>query len=771
MRSFWAIFGTTWLLLAAIPVHAQALRVEAGEHAAFTRIVVPWPNSGRWDARLAEGQVSLSLEGHTGGFDVARVFQRIQRSRIAAVSQNEDALTILMNCECDVAAFSNGKGYVVIDVADAGRTVVPPLEMVRAPVVPAPSISATPTPMPVPMPWMAEQLRARSESEGSEPEKDEPAPVFHATPLEPDLPSTAQLDILNELQRRLAQEVGSATTRGVLEPAQEGLALTDLLEDAQQPAKKAEQPEEPYKVKPSQNLRITTSRDVPQKPGHHDALEISSGIVCPANEVAALENWGDEREFAVQISEHRSLLYGEFDRLDAEAAMDLARTYLYFGFGAEAAQLLRLKKDPHASDPIFAGIAEILERGHTDPSHALTAFADCDSSIALWAVLSMKKIPSGTLVNKAATLRALNKLPLHLRKFLAPALSERFLEFGDPKGAATALRSIERSPEQMEPEGTLAQASLALENGEDEQAVTKFEEVIGTNAAPSPNALLALVSEQLAKDQPISHETALLVEAYAYELQENDLGPELRRIHVLSLTRSGQYDEAFQALSMLRAEGGSLSMDVGSQVITELTASASDVVFLDHIFQQTDHALDSLDAPAKMAVSKRLLGLGFPGPAQRVLAFVPDRPVDPERQILAARIALGLEQTNQAVAVLIGIEGAEADRLRAEAALKSGATSEAAAFFAKADDAEAATRTAWLAEDWASLTPEETPVFGPMATLATTATEVALEAEGMLSRTSAAVEESASARETIRALLNAPDVLLPSDDQAVADTQ
>ena len=753
-------------LAASLPgsAYAQALRVQSGEHAAFTRIVIPWGNDRPWVATRDQSKVTLDLEGHTQGFDVGRVFDRVPRTRISDLGRDGDSLVVSLNCNCDVAAFANGKGFIVIDVADAGRTIVAPLEVATVPdvvlVEQAPSLR--PEPVPVPMPWIAEQLEAGRKAARTAPEPQIPAPSPAADPLALQVPSSEQISILNELQRRLVEEVGSATTRGVLEPAQERLPSLLSLEETVTPAQQAQNqtvPDEPRQVKATQNLRITTSRDIPAEQYNNPSLSISSGNVCPSEQEAMVEEWGDDRSFGAQISTHRNNLYGEFDRLDPDALKKLVRLYLYFGFGAEATQLLKLYPDTLNEDPILHGIAEIMEKGHASAIHQLDTLMDCDSNIALWAILSSKKLPEGALVNKAAALRALNRLPRHLRKFLAPELSTRFLDFGDANGAATAMRSIERAPEEMEPEGTLALASIALENGEDVKATEKLESVIKANKVPSPEALLKLVNERLAADQPITPETALLVEAYAQELRDSEMGPELAKAHILSLTRSGQYDAAFEAFDTMSASRwAAAATDIRSKMIAELVTSAGDVVFLDHFFRQPNSVVDDLPWTTKMAAADRLLSLGFAGPAQSVLALLADRPASTARQMLAARVALELGQTNQAVAVLIGVEGAEADQIRAEAALRSGAADEASVLFARAKQPEAAAETAWLAEDWANLTSQDTPIFGPMAELAALDAEVALESEGMLARTSAAVDESVSAREAIGALLNALDI-------------
>jgi len=77
------------------------------------------------------------------------------------------------------------------------------------------------------------------------------------------------------------------------------------------------------------NLRISTSRDLPET--FRDLSEITSiqGQVCPPDSMLAISTWGDARPFAEQIAQARHGLFGEFDRIDPDIALKLAKTYLY----------------------------------------------------------------------------------------------------------------------------------------------------------------------------------------------------------------------------------------------------------------------------------------------------------------------------------------------------------------------------------------------------------------------------------------------------------
>ena len=294
-----------------------------------------------------------------------------------------------------------------------------------------------------------------------------------------------------------------------------------------------------------------------------------------------------------------------------------------------------------------------------------------------------------------------------------------------------------------------------------------MEDVIDDNSAQSPRALIALVNAQLRDNQPISHDTAGLIEAYAQELRETDLGPELQRAHVLALAKSGQFDRAFAAT---RALGGdqedTASGSLRALLLKETAETADDLVFLDHMFRQTEEHIAMVPLTTKLKIAERYLALGFGHAAQSVVEMIPEDPRNRTRQILAARISLSLERPAMARAALLGIKGAQEDLLRAQAQRMSGALEEAHRLFMLAERPQEAVKTAWLANDWQSLTPEETPIFGPVAMVAAEPAEPDPEYEGMLARSSDALQESVNARRVLSEMLQAPELQIDLQEQA-----
>ena len=327
------------------------------------------------------------------------------------------------------------------------------------------------------------------------------------------------------------------------------------------------------------------------------------------------------------------------------------------------------------------------------------------------------------------------------------------------------MRSIDRLPTPETPAARLESAQLDREADDTTEVQVQLRDLADENVAESPEALVALVDVRHAANQPIDPKTAMLVAAYAQELRNTPLGPSMRRAHVISLAKSGQFDAAFEAFLDLGGKSGEATdAELLASMLRTLTQEADDIVFLEHALDREVADLAALSPADRIAFSRRMNGLGFPLKAEQFLASLPERPRRDDRQLLAAEIALSLDKPMKALADLLEVEGEAANLLRAKAKRASGAHEDAHRLFAEAAQEQHATETAWLAPNWRDLTLADSPVFGPAAGLPPVA-PIDRSRDGMLSRSTAALEESAQTRETLRALLQS-DELRPTVEDA-----
>ena len=726
-----------------LPATAEPIPVQSGEHAAFSRIVTPLRDA-EWSVAQDGRKVTLQYVGVSDTFDISEVFDLIPRDRIQSVQTNAGELTLSLNCDCAVSAVTERGAFVVIDVADDRAALESPERMVAG-------VDQTTTTEP----------DATARQNAPFVPKRPPSADREPSGWQPDIIPPGNIAAVDALQRRLAQELKTATRRGVLSPNRGNQNQAPAASwPADAPSRKGDQtvtqsPPDPVPPRNLGNLRISTSRDLPRT--FRDLTEITNqeGQVCPPNSTLAVATWGDDRPFAEQIVQARQGLFGEFDRINPKAAKRLAQTYLYFGFGAEAREVLRLDPLVTEKSPLLLTMARIVDGDAVPPKNALSDLIECRGDAALWSTLVAPIPPAGALPKSDDALRTLSGLPRHLRVLLAPKLHSVLLAYGDPAGAATALRILERVPGELDSAARIALAKGKLERGDTDQAAEALAEVVQENAEQSPTALIALVNTKLKQKKPISVETSRLVDAYAQELRGTALGPEFERIQILALAQSGQFDAAFSQLSNSR----DLPESVAPQVLALLTKDASDIVFLEHALGRRPQDISASPQNAVLALGNRLLALGFASDAELALSVLPSPPRQPEHKMLSAKISLAMGKPFRAQAELLNLDDETANRLRADAKRMSGAHDEAHVLYDQINSPQEAKETAWLSEDWRSLTDLETPAFGPAAVLPRSPGASA-ETDGMLARTSALLEQSVQARETMSELLNSDAVQL-----------
>lgn len=116
-------FAIVFVLLSSM-ASAATLPVQGGEHADFTRLVVPLPDGANWDLQVMGQQAILRIEG--ADFHTSRTFDKIPRDRLESIAVRESALTLGLACDC-VLRRSIVDRHLVIDISNTQDTAVLPV--------------------------------------------------------------------------------------------------------------------------------------------------------------------------------------------------------------------------------------------------------------------------------------------------------------------------------------------------------------------------------------------------------------------------------------------------------------------------------------------------------------------------------------------------------------------------------------------------------------------------------------------------------------------
>ena len=590
------LFFLLLFLLFLRPAMSQTVTVVSGEHNGFTRLVLTFPEPADWRVgRTPDGYV-FQIVGTQPRYDLSRVFDRIDRRRLASIwaDPGDGGLRMGVACPCHVLPFEFRPGTIVIDLRDGQPPPGSSFEQtLDGQAVPRLTAESPPRPRPrprsLPAPalfdWRDAALGGRWSGQQT------------STPMSVPTPDRSLLT----LQEDLMMDLSRAVAEGLVDPVRRPPPGV--------PQKGRSSPDD-------SNLRMGPPLDARSGLSTPTALS-AQGAVCPSQESLAIADWGDRRPVSVQIAEALSNLTGEFDRPEPAAVRRAVQFLLYLGFGAEASSLITAFPTDDPERDLWLSMARLIDGG-ADPSGAFAGFAACDTPAALWAGLADPSL-SPADINSAALLRAFSALPPHLRRHIGPTLAERFLA-ADDIGTATALQNaLLRLPGSPDSRTIILSARLNSAQGVAPLAKDQLETVLSDPGPSQSQALIALIELHAADGRPLDPAHAEAVAAFLSQADGTDEAPALARAHVLALALTDRFDAAFSALPKAPDAAPDL---------WRLLANGPDSAVLLHALGVGAEAIPSTIAPSvRESLAARLQNLGFPDQARRwSLQSSPDGP-------------------------------------------------------------------------------------------------------------------------------------------------
>jgi hypothetical protein len=405
-----AALGLLSVSFATTQTWAQTIRVQSGEHADFTRLVLDIGASRSWRLER-EGEVTrLRLDPPVDGFDITRVFDLIPRTRLAGLLVR-DGLELSLACPCDIEASRFQGRYLLLDIRlaeDQGRP-VDPLQIARRDAAGQ-------------LPDTARLLFG--------PPRDPSQPEDPVSPPPTMIPGIAREDPaavdLQEVARIMSEQLARAAAAGLLDasadrPMTDADPVRDLAVSSgdQTPSRPTAGGAPMPVLPPGIPLRAETALD--------RALPLplmiqprQDGLGC-TGAALGLHDGSPTGSLQEGLGALRLALFDERDQLQPDGVVALARHYLAFGFGAEAAYWLAQIDTPPPSMPVIASLVDEVPGPHFPPEPDPLA---CSDDELLWRYLDGAFDPTTLTSEEAGRLqRATAALPHDLRDQIAPRMA------------------------------------------------------------------------------------------------------------------------------------------------------------------------------------------------------------------------------------------------------------------------------------------------------------------------------------------------------------
>lgn len=674
-------------LALASMARAQDIPIRSGEHETFTRLVLTLPAPTEWELGSTGRRATLRLSGNVASFGTNGVFDRIPRSRLLALraSPADGTLQMDLACDCEVRGFVDRNRFLVIDIADSDQAALA-----------APSWRDLPLPQPT-----ARYTFTRPEAPQTA-KSARPAAQAAPTPPEPIGPDefaaiNARRETLTRSEARLLQQLSRAASQGLVTARLPQVTAPD------QPEPTTSQDQPVTRI----HLNATTSVDRDQRFDPSAQPVGANDPTCIPNEQLMLSEWSDGQGFAPEIANWRRGLYSEFDKVNPEAALGLARAYLHFGFGAEAVRSTDLMPPEQDDRAVLSALGRIVD-GEQDGG-VFAGQHGCETDAAFWAIMAAPPGQDLSGRNTVAMLQAYHRLPTHLRAHLGPSLARKLTALNDGENAALVLRAARRTPSHAVSDTALAAAGLATLQGETEEAETHLDAAIIGGGAAAPEALVAKVEARWDTRAALAPEEVAVLASYANEYRRANSGPALRAALSVAYGLSGDFSAAFEALGDVERRDGSAARALPEARLIELLAiNGADAEFAERALARLSQDDDGWSWALRQTVAARFLDIGLPMAARDVLSRGEAGRAPDEVTLVIADSYLGTGDPAAALDALRGLDGDRANILRGRAYLLAGNFSSAARLFDVAGDEARHERAMWLAGSWQSSEDDKT---------------------------------------------------------------
>ncbi len=553
--------GAAPSLAADAPGASQAVRLGAGEHADFSRVVLNMAPPAGWSARNVQGGVEVVLPGAVAAFDDKAVTTQRRAHRVASAHARPESggavLRLDFDCNCSAKVYALRGSMIVVDVSDgAPEAVMATTRAARQETRANGAASAGHADAAQAEPLAQEHHQGHGSDEHIAAQ--DAAERIEATAKPPVSPKDEMEAEVARAREMLLQQLQRAADEGFVRFREDPRAAQSEIHTADAPAAReghnaSPEPtpahgaahDEPHAPAPKgidqamsektaqghSNRTLSDAADAPapvadahasHAPAHateaghttapaHGArakpamdARANEAVAemppvdepdCPDETVLSPEFWLDERPFHEGLAAHRAAMFDGLNRVDAEAAREMAGFYLGHGLGAEAALMTEAFASNDPALAILADAGRIIDGLELPKESPFLRKTPCKGKTALWqaAALSQTDLQASAKAFRASG-RSIARTPEPLRRLLGERIALATARTGDSEASSAILALLSRNLDEPTDGMRMANAELALHEGRIVAAQAEFDAILQGRGEYAVEAAIALAS-------------------------------------------------------------------------------------------------------------------------------------------------------------------------------------------------------------------------------------------------------------------------------------
>ena len=716
-------------LMLPVSAFAEAVAVVSGEHDGYTRLVFAISPDREWNLAIGQNFATLVFPAQNLEFEDDGVFARIPKTRLVSThpEQGEGAAVYRMTlgCDCEVSAFPYLDTYIVVDIADPPETsITAPPARHFAPVLSAATLPDGNNRPPEFVSWVPPRapyyvssphrvnFPAQMDGVGLTPTQtpDAPPNTSHTDVVQvaPEVATEIDQELqeaVDAARNSLLQQLTLAADQGLLDlsgPVPEILQAVEAVHEV-----KPEEPPEVFKEPEGENQVLIQTAIT------RDALAARGGANpqndhCPSPEDLDIASWGNGIEFFDELSNARRRLVREFDEPDFSEVEHLIRTYLRYGFGAEARSYLLEGGQNIAQHSLLLDLAAIVDGQTVQAGGPLSQAIDCDDMAGLWALIGAYPAVDMHIGDKPSIIEAFAELPPDIRRLVGPRLASAFLDRGFEATARQVADILERAPGDHGAEHELVIGNLMQVGGSTPEAGQAYQALAEDNSLVATDALIELATLGLTQDQSPPRHLLMDLGTSAKIWRGTQKGGELWRLEALWLAKQGREADAID-LIVAEIQHDRMNADIlqetAEKILSVLSVSENlrndyaEIVHTYIEFIPEDEEADKL----RLEIAAKLLFAGLPDYAIEILHPMLQRN-ELDATLMVANANIQAFRPEAALLLLNGVAGDAARKVRVEAYLGMGEFEHALGQLDQfADMSEAIVMPHWFKGDWAAV--------------------------------------------------------------------